>query len=387
MSYKVNVTHSYPVWLPQTQTWMYNQVKQLQRLGIEAHVVCRRTENIDQFPVANIHSFKSEPLIYQIRYKGLRKLKFWPQYHYLREITRRVGAGIIHSHFGDIGWANLGAVRKLKIKHAVTFYGWDVNNLPVQYPVWKERYRQLFKEVDLILCEGSHMAHCIARLGCPEQKVKIQHLGVDVDNIPYQPRQWQPGEPLQVLIAASFREKKGIPYAIEALGIIALKAPIFLTIIGDVQRGDIKSQQEKNHILKTIEKCGLKNRTRLLGYLDHQSMLCEAYRHHLFLQPSVTAQDGDTEGGAPVTIIEMLASGMPVVATTHCDIPEVVGPAFTRFLAPERDIKKLVECIQYLLGEPDNWPKLAREGRMHIEKEYNLQRQTEHLIERYKSIL
>ena len=55
------VIHSFPVWLPQTQTWMYNQVKQLQQLGVEAHVVCERIENLDRFAVANIHSLENEP--------------------------------------------------------------------------------------------------------------------------------------------------------------------------------------------------------------------------------------------------------------------------------------------------------------------------------------
>ena len=333
----LKVIHSCPTWLPQTQTWMYNQVIELRKLGVDTHVVCERTENIEQFLVANIHSLENEPLPRQIWEKGLRRLRIRRHLNYLVEKGSEVNANIVHSHFGPIGWDNLGAARKLKARHVVTFYGFDVNMLPVQKPKWRKRYLQLFSEVDLVLCEGSHMARCLVELGCPDHKIKVQHLGVNVDGIDFQPRQWLPHEPLQVLISASFREKKGIPYAIKALQMIARKVSVSLTIIGDAGQ-DPDSQREKPRILDALESCGLKEKTRLLGYQTHQSMLREAYDHHVFLQPSVIASNGDTEGGAPVAIIEMLATGMPVVSTTHCDIPEVVGPSFSHLLAPERDV-------------------------------------------------
>lgn len=379
------VIHSFPLWLPQTQTWMYSQVKQLQSLGVESHVVCERTENLDQFLVANIHSLENQFLYRQIWDKGLRKLRVRRHLNYLVEVGRETEAKIIHSHFGNVGWANLGAVRKLKAKHVVTFYGLDVNKLPEQYPVWRKRYQRLFAEVDRVLCEGSHMASCVESLGCPAHKIRVQHLGVNADNIFFQPRQWQNNEPLRVLIAASFREKKGIPGAIEALSKVAREVPVQLTIIGDAGQ-EPESQQEKVRILAALKHSGLEPHTRLLGYQGHQAMLQEAYQHHLFLQPSITAHDGDTEGGAPVSIIEMLATGMPVVATTHCDIPEVVGPAFAHLLAPERDVEDLAKCIRMLLNVPENWAQLAQQGRKHIESEYHWTRQAERLADHYREV-
>ncbi len=382
----LKMAHSFPTWLPQTQTWMYNQVKQLQLLGVEAHVICEQIDNIDQFKVANLHSFENKPIARQVWEKGLRKLGIRYYLNYLVEVAKKTDVKLIHSHFGDFGWTNLGAIRKLKVKHVVTFYGLDVNKVPVNNPVWLKRYEQLFAEVDLVLCEGSHMAECVFNLGCPDHKIKVQHLGVDVDNIHFKPRQWHEGEPLRVLIAASFREKKGIPYAIKALEIIARKVPVLLTIIGDASQ-NLDGIQEKKCIIAELENSGLKDHTRLLGYQSHKAMVEEAYNNHLFLQPSITAQDGDTEGGAPVSIIEMVATGMPVIATTHCDIPEVVGPKLSHLLAPERDVAKLAECIQSLLSEPDSWLNLVKEGRKHIESDYHRVRQAENLVSHYNEIL
>lgn len=382
----MNVLHSFPVWLPQTQTWMYSQVAELQRLGVDAHVVCERTENLDQFSVANIHCLADEPKWRQVIDKGLRKLRWRRHLDFLVRVGKSTSATIVHSHFGNIGWANLGAVRRLGAKHVVTFYGLDVNKLPTQFPIWRKRYRQLFEEVHLILCEGSHMARCIVELGCPEHKVKVQHLGVDVEGIAFKPRQWQRGEPLRVLIAASFREKKGIPYAIEALGLLRQEVPIELTIIGDAGP-EPESQFEKSRILDALQKTGLTEKTQFMGYQPHDVFFRQAYQHHLFLQPSVTAADGDTEGGAPVSIIEVLATGMPVVSTTHCDIPEVIGPALHHLLAPERDSKALADSIRTLISDPAQWLTLAMTGRSRIEIEYHKFHQAQQLLAHYQNAL
>ena len=378
--------HSSPIWLGQTQTWMHSQVAELQRLGMDTHVVCESTENLDQFGVANIHCLANESRLKQTWDKGLRKLRIRRHLNYLVEVGEKTGATIVHSHFGNIGWANLGAVRKLGVKHVVTFYGLDVNMLPTQFPVWRKRYRQLFDEADLFLCEGSHMARCLIELGCSEYKVKVQHLGVDVARFEFKPRQWHPGEPLKVLIAASFREKKGIPYAVEALAMLRKDIPIELTIIGDAG-ADVASRQEKAKILHLLESTGLKFSTRLLGYQAHAVMMQEAYAHHIFLQPSVTAADGDTEGGAPVSIIEMLATGMLVVSTTHCDIPEVMGETLHSLLAPERNVEKLLGCLSRTIHNPMCWNGWALAGWQRVETEYHKKLQAERLHRHYKRLM
>jgi colanic acid/amylovoran biosynthesis glycosyltransferase len=385
MTYPMHVLHSTSVWLPQTQTWIHGQLAELQRLGVDAQVACERRENPEQFGIAGLHCLGSEhPLEYRWS-KVLRRLGVRHYPDHLVRVGKAMNADILHSHFGHVGWANLGAARRLGARHVVTFYGFDVNKLP-QSTQWQRRYRQLFAEADLFLCEGSHMAGCLVGLGCPPHKVKVQHLGVDVAAIDFRPRQWQPGEPLRVLVAATFTEKKGIPYAIEALGQVAQDIPVELTLLGDA-REDAATRGEKRRILDLLESTGLLHHTRRLGFQPHEVMVREAYRHHLFLQPSVTAADGDTEGGAPVSIIEMLASGMPVVATRHCDIPEVMGKALEEMLAPERDVPALADRIRALLAVPGRWEQIARVGRNHVESQYDRKRQGECLRAHYEILL
>ena len=377
------VIHAVPgCWLEQTQVWLYNQVRYLPP-GIESHVVCPTTKNLEQFRLPNIHALDAAGRPVRLWDTGLRKLGARRHFGLLVGRARRYNARILHSHFGSTGWENHKAAQELGLKHVVSFYGLDVNFLPLHG--WAARYPKLFDAVDLVLCEGPHMARCIVDLGCPTEKVRVHHLGVCVDEIEFKPRCWEGTEPLRVLLAASFREKKGLPGALEAVGRFQRHTPVEITIIGDAGGSD-QAQLEKQRMMDVLEEHDLMSKTRLLGFQTHDVLLAEAYRHHVFFSPSVTASTGDTEGGAPVTLIEMAATGMPIVSTTHCDIPEVILDGQTGLLAPERDVDGLVDRLVYLASHPNSWPEMTKRGREHIEAHFDARRQGERLAHMYETL-
>ena len=380
----LRAVHSTPVWLRQTQTWIHTQIDCTPPDRIENHVVCESVVNLDQFPVRHLHRFADAPKLERFYDRGLRRLGLRRHLGYLARVARHVGASVIHSHFGDLGWADVGAAAAADAAHVVTFYGYDMSFLPRQR-LWRERFAELFGKVNLVLCEGPHMARCIVAIGCPEHKIRVHHLGVRLDRFPFRPRQWRADEPLRMLIAATFTEKKGIPYALEALGRLRGRAELDITIIGDAQDNE-ESQAEKAKILSAVDKHGLSRRVRMLGYQPHASMIQEAYRHHLFLAPSVTSRDGGTEGGAPVSLIEMAATGMFIVSSRHCDIPEVILDGQTGFLAAERDVDGLVDCLLRAIREPQNWGGYLNRGRAHIESEFNADVQGSRLADVYESL-
>ena len=394
-SNRIKVIQSCQTWLPQTQIWLYNQVRYLPS-NIENYIICTRRENVDYFDLPNIYFLEQESKLKDFLTKVLLKLKIRKLgtikqkerarlKNLLEEIANREKVQVLHSHFGNVGWENLNIARKADLKHIVTFYGYDINYIPSSDPIWFQRYKSLFEEVDLILCEGSYMSKSIEKLGCPKDKIKVHHLGISTEEIKFEPRKWNPKNPLRILIAASFAEKKGIPYALEALGRLQHEVDLEVTIIGDARNAP-RTQAEKQKILATINKYDLKSRVRLLGYQPHNVLLKEAYQHHIFISPSITSSDGDTEGGVPVSIIEMAATGMPIVSTTHCDIPEVVLDGVTGFLAKERDVDGLIKNLTYLISHSESWNEMLALGRKHVEQEYNAQKQGFKLAEIYREL-
>ena len=383
------VVHSVPVWLPITQTWLFHLVDALDAQGANCHVACERSENLDRFPVTRIQTSARAGRLWRVFDALARRAGFRRHDAVVDALTRSLaGTGespVLHSHFGNHAWANLGVARRLGLPHVVTFYGLDVNQLPVSSPVWRARFQTLFVDANAFLCEGPHMKSRLVALGCADEKVHVVPLGIDLRQMPYRPRQWRPGDTLKVLIAASFREKKGIPYAIEALGDIAANTPLAIGIIGDAGC-DAASQAEKARILDALARRGLGDVTTLFGYVSHRAMHDIAQKHHVFLQPSVTAADGDTEGGAPVGIIEMLATGMPVVASRHCDIPFVLGDAWAPYLCDERDTEGLAAGLRRLLDDADHWSERTAEARQHVERQHDLARQAGQVLSVYRAL-
>ena len=376
------VLHSLPAWLPLTENWIYYQLHSLPP-SIENHIACQKVENLDQYGVPHIHAFRAGSPVLSFLKRLINGAYGYPLF--VAEILKKSRAEILHSHFGNVAWSNLKASKHAK-KHVAAFYGYDVNYLPVSLPIWVERYRELFEEVDGVLCEGSQMAQSLVRLGCPHEKIHVHHLGVVLDEISFRPRTWNPSERLRVLMAASFQEKKGIPDALKALASIREKIPVEITLIGDANREE-RSQKEKNRILETISNCDLKNNIHLLGYQPRCILFEEAYRHHIFLASSRTASDADTEGGLPVVLLEMMASGMPVVSTRHCDIPDAVQHEKTGLLSKEGDIQGIASNVLWWASHPERWLDILGTARRHIEDQYDVRKQGVKLGQIYDELL
>lgn len=376
------VAHSiYPSYLFITGSWIYSQLT-----GIREYdniVLTSSKKNMDIFPFEKVYSISDCNKFRREYYKKYRRV-FKSYYPFSLGVLKRNEVSLIHSHFGDVGWEDLKVKQKLKIPQVTTFYGYDVSQLPRE-KVWRKRYKDLFEKCDVFTAEGKYMKNTLVELGCKEEKVIVQHLGVDLDKIEFIPRRIGEDNLINILVAGTFREKKGIPYAVEAFAKVASKHKnIRLTIIGDGQFG--KELLIKDEIMNLIKRYNLSEKVKLLGYQPYNVLLEEAQKQHIFISPSVQATDGDNEGGAPVTIIEMSASGMPVVSTWHCDIPGVIIDGKSGFLAQERNVDELVDRLNYLVENPEMWIQFGQYGRKHIEENFDICKQVDKQCNIYNTL-
>lgn len=382
----LTVVHSVPgAWLPVTQNWLYNQVECLPA-DVRSHVVCTQRANADVFPQPTVHAMDQQPAAARCVDALLRKARVRTSPALLERVIEETGAAVLHSHFGNVGWQNLDVCRRSGIAHVVTFYGLDVNYLPRHG--WMQRYRRLFDEVDRVLCEGPHMARCIVGLGCAAEKVQVQHLGVRVDRVEYHEHARDGERPMRILLAAEFREKKGLPFALEAIGRFRRRTgtAVDVTLMGAAGTSR-SSRVEQRNIFDAIDRHDLRPVVRLAGFQPHASLMAAARTHDVFIHPSVTASDGQTEGGAPVVLLDMAASGIPIISTRHCDIPGIVIPGETGLLADERDADGLAEALACHIDDPQRVQRMARQARRHVETNFNALTQGAQLAEQYRSVL
>lgn len=374
------------IWLPRTQTWLYNEVTQLGEEW-DSWAVAHRTENLNEFPYNKVFSLKNKSKPRYFVEKVFKKFKLIKQCPTIRHFIKKMQPDILHSHFGPVGWANLDLVKSMGIKkHLVSFYGYDISLAMKRR--WQKKYARLFSEVDAVLCEGPHMGSRIEKLGCLPSKIRIYPLGIDLEKITFKQPSWNTNKPLRILMAAAFAEKKGLPYALEAIGQFIRERrdiKVQVTIIGGTRpKGP---QQELQKINSVIDKQNIRDYLTFKGYCDYETLIHNAGEHDIFISPSVTAASGDTEGGAPVTIIEMAAAGLPIVSTTHCDIPFVLGKPNRQLLAAERDSVALFGEISWLVDHPDQWTTLVSENRQHIESKFDIRHQGPALANIYNSLI
>jgi colanic acid/amylovoran biosynthesis glycosyltransferase len=86
------------------------------------------------------------------------------------------------------------------------------------------------------------------------------------------------------------------------------------------------------------------------------------------------APDGDGEGGAPTVILEAQACGMPVISTTHDDIPHVTVPGESAWIGPQGDAGALSEILRRAAGESGRWGAMGRSGRAKVEGDHDADR-------------
>jgi colanic acid/amylovoran biosynthesis glycosyltransferase len=364
------VVHHSRVWLARTEGWINGQVQSLPP-DVVPHVVCESVMNLEQFPHPRLHPRRvSAPR--RLVERALPSLHAAGDRRHLAKVLRQERAKVLHSHFGHVGWGDLPAAAAAGAAHVVAFYGHDASRLPKQDPVWTKRYEEMFAAADAILAEGPHMARRLRSMGAPTGKVHVQHLGVDLEATRFQPRQPpRKGEPIKALAVGRFVEKKGIPYAVAAVAELARRGiPIHLTIVGDADEQP-RSKAEKAHILSIIRNEGIGGQVTLAGLMGRPELEALAASHHVLLAPSVSATDGDEEGGAPYILAEMAANGMVLVGSDHCDIPNVIVHGKTGLTAPQRDAEALADQLEWLAGHPEAWSKMTAAGRRRIEAEFD----------------
>ena len=377
------IAHSVRSYLFRTGSWIYAQISHLKRY--QPLVITVRKRNLDIFPVKKIYSLSDLNPLNQFFQRQYAKLTNF-YYPFFFKALKKNQVSLLHSHFGNRGYFDLALKKKLKIPQVTTFYGHDVSLLP-QEERWRRRFRVLFEQCDLILAEGNYMKKSLLELGCPDSKVQVQHLGINLEKIPFIPRRLTDHQKVKILIAGTFREKKGITYALEAFAKLTSKYKnIEVTLVGDAGR----SQREvdyKKEIATIINNRKIVDKVNYLGFLPYPNFIEEAKNNHIFLSPSIHPSDGETEGGAPVALIEMSAYGMPIVSTFHCDIPEVVVNGESGFLVKEKDTNGLAERLEHLISHPELWESMGKAGRKHIEEEFNIIKQAAKLEAFYDSLL
>ena len=288
---------------------------------------------------------------------------------------------VVHSQFGTVALAarqhlRLGTLRTRA--HVVHLRGYDITRFVQTRGAGV--YRRLFGEADLFIANSRFFAARAASLGCPPEKVIVIGSPVDTNRfVPPPAREAFRDRPLRLVAVGRLVEKKGFTDAIEAVARLrASGTEAVLEILGDGPlRGALGEQ---------VDALGLGGAVRLHGAATQDEVIAALHRADIALAPSVTAASGDAD--APVnTLKEAMATGLPVVATRHGGIPELVMPDENGLLVPERDPGALAEAIATLAAAPEGWATLGAAGRDRVIGTYGRAHILRRTLDAYRSVL
>ena len=135
-----------------------------------------------------------------------------------------------------------------------------------------------------------------------------------------------------------------------------------------------------------IVEAGLIEHVELVGWLSQEALL-ERYRiSHVFLHPSELTQSSDQEG-VPNSMLEAMASGLPVVATVHGGIPEAVTSGHDGLLVPEKSPEQLSEALIALLSDPQQLGSFSLNAADSVRSKFGFETQIANLEACYQNAL
>ena len=172
-----------------------------------------------------------------------------------------------------------------------------------------------------------------------------------------------------VVVFSRLNYMKGVQYFLEAAAIVALRFPeVRFLVAGD---GANKTQLEEQ-----ARQMGLEQRMLFAGFRsDVPELLSEAA---VSVLPSLSE-------GLSNSLLESMASGVPVIATRVGGNPEVIDHEVTGLLVPPRDPVALADAMSRLLGNKDLALRFGQAGKRRVAEFFSMERsvgETEHLYQR-----
>jgi colanic acid/amylovoran biosynthesis glycosyltransferase len=302
-----------------------------------------------------------------LRAKIYRKSGIAPIFH---ARARREEPALLHAHFASGGLTAIPLAKSLGVPLLVTLHGSDVT---VKWASARSM-RRLGREATLFLCVSHFIRDRAIAAGLPEKKLRVHYIGVDLQQFQTPLRETTSAG---VLFVGRLVEKKGCAYLLRAMASVQHIYPdCLLTIIGD---GPLRASLESD-----ARELGVS--CRFLGAQPPAIVREHLEGTRIFCVPSVTAENGDSEG-LGIVFAEAQAMGIPVVSSLHGGIPEVVANDRTGVLVSERDPQALAAAITSLLGDGSLWEQFRHNARAHIEHTFDLAKQTAELETIYQDVM
>jgi glycosyltransferase involved in cell wall biosynthesis len=222
-----------------------------------------------------------------------------------------------------------------------------------------------------IIAVSGATAGTLVRQGYPAGRVVVVHNGIETSTTvePSRPPEVPEGAPL-LLHVGRLAPVKGQRELIEAVARLSHVDASALLVGKDLETGGAYERE----LRARAAELGVGERVVFAGYRDDVPALLAAA--DIFVLPSWVE-------GLPLTVLEAMAAGRPVVASRVGGTPEVVADGETGILVPPGDVGALAHAVDYLLADPERARRLGESGRRRVEEHFSLAAMSERVLAEY----
>ncbi len=295
----------------------------------------------------------------------------------LRRLLQTEPPAILHTHGWDadlIGWLAIQGTETRQIAHLHVMLDW-LESRKIKHRVRRGLTRIAFarphtKRVAVSEAVGQYW---MTFLPCAAGSIQVIRNGINV-------RQYRPeaehrsrgnAEIPVIGLAARLGPMKGIEYLLEVLGGLAREGGAFqLKIAG--------TGSHREALERRAQEAGIADRTAFLGQVEDMAGFYRSL--DIFTLPSLTE-------GMPLTVLEAMASGIPVVASTVGGIPEAVRNNVDGLLVPPADTDALASALRRLLMNRELRIRMGESARQRAVEAFSLQRFFGEMMELYRQTL
>ena len=299
-------------------------------------------------------------------------------------VARRYRATVMHGHWVIPGGftALAAAPRRPQV---VSLHGSDVYVAETFAPA-RRAARLVFERAGAITACSADLARRAIGLGADPAKLEVVPYGVDTERFRPQPerraalraRLGVGSGALLAFSAGRLVRKKGFEHLLDAWARLRTDPAAILAIAGD---GDLRDE-----LRERARAAGVAERVRFLGNLSQDDVGAWLSAADVVVVPSVKDDSGNVDG-LPNVLLEALAAGAPVIATTAGGIGTVVEHETTGLVVPERSAEAIAAAVIRMAADPALRARLGGAARRMVETRFGWGRAAERFEAAYRRAL
>lgn len=248
--------------------------------------------------------------------------------------------------------ARMLGMKVIWVEH-VTVERWLTKN-PLKLP-----YRWLSRLATVVAVSHAVKKQLIDEIRVPADRTTVIYNGIDLGVYAVKERQWEKSARFNIGCVARLEPEKGVEFLIQAVKIIQEFIPFARLII-------VGEGSERKKLVWLSERLGLKEIIQWVGYQR------EVNKWYSYFDTLVLPSVGRESFG--ITLVEAMASGVPVIGTRLGGIPEIIDHASTGLLAKPGDSQDLADQLMYLFNHRSEVHDMILRARSKVETTFSLER-------------